>query len=714
MYILDGNGIGYRRFEMARELWPINGRNIGEMFPNVATYVTEEQFQELAAQVNLIADSIQNVDDDLQSYKAQLTDGITSAVGNITTLNSEQINAVAAEITNAVINSIDASYIDTTNLNATNASINTLNSNAITTDGVAVVDKATLNDVEANTIKTNSLETDTLVVNGTQTFDNININSANITDATAENLDATEADIQQANINSVTGYSISVNGNVTSPTANLTDIENTKIETEYITHDTEFYEINVAGANSWIVVELPRFINGVAQVCITDEHMDPYVTVEAHNSTNNYMVKYNSRIHYLNRICFFDNNEEVSQCYLHISTHGSNLRMYYKIDSLECTDAPQIYEEQWPVPTTVSGFKAYDVSDHLSATLFNRPTISASGTSDVSSLTLASSELYGNRTVEPTVYDTTAAKTRIIYTPDQNVNSTEGVKFLSVDAPFLNVADMEIANKLKTPNIYNGITLSAQEVAALPDETLYIPIGGGTSGTINSGIAIYSATLPALKTDTPTIGEQIRYFSSSLSNAVAGHTFIMDEYKPQDGYELTVVSMQPEYSIFSPSVPRGFQTTLVFNNTTGEYYIIKPNNRALFQEWYAAKLEDIQNNGRTLGYNWSPVCYGIYTDDSMTSTPTWSKWNENTPGIYIFGDVPAPNEVFYVGQSNDETYLPIGYYTVVYPNIVLETLGQIDYTRTGGAGSTATINRKTTKNGNVQVAPLVPYIELES
>jgi hypothetical protein len=619
-----------------------------------------------------------------------------------------------------------------------------------------------INDIEANTIDTTSIEADRAAITtstvGTETVDNLKATNAELTEATinkatiaeaditkanitdlsfdnleATNLDATEADIGTADIDTATVGNITVDDkanigdltavkgdidDLTSDKAEIREIQNNRIETEFLLHNTE--SIAITEPNR-IIVELPYFVNGVYKILLLDNsNNNTYLSLEAFNSASNFIVKWTNGTSEglipLQRIVFFDNSLTTSQCYLEIMTNGKALTAYYQCDSYNTVTPPQITTD-WPIDTSSRNAKVYDVSGYIAATLFNRPTISASGSSDVSTLTLSSSELYNTRTIEPTVYDTTVNRVRVMYTPDQNVNSTEAVKFLSVDAPFLNVADLDVANYFRAPNIYNGRELSEAEIADLPDETLYIPRTGGTSGEITSGIAIYDIpTLPVMPEDRPVLGDEIRYYSSSLAKAFAGQTFIIDEYKPQDGYSLHVDSYYEEVAIIPGADSKfGYQNTLIKNDQTNELYIMRPGAARDQQRWGIAKLSDISTNGSAIRSHIiqsGSLNHGVVTNEMAEAVPDWAVWNPEDPlnEYYVYGNLPNYNERFYIDVTPDAVYVPTGYYTVIYPNIGFRCLGLMTYTRVGNEGK---LYRKTTCNNSVSVLPLIPYREVE-
>lgn len=682
-----------------RELWPETSDRLEKLDSG-----KEKEYNDLVDRINAIAkECAENHRVDIVEI-ANLKDRIDTMRSYIST---ESINALLGRI-----NGIEAITIDTTSIEADRATIDaasiatgTVNSlkatNAELTN--ATIDKATLE--EADISKANITDLN---------FDNLEADNATITDATISEADIGTATVEnitvndKANVGDLTAFTGDFDS-LTSDAAKIREIQNNKIETEFILHNTE--SIAITEPNR-IIVELPYFVNGVYKILLLDNN-NTYLSLEAFNSASNFVVKWNNGISEglipLQRVVFYNNNSTTSQAYLEIMTNGKALTMYYQCDSYATVTPPQVYTD-WPIDTSSRDARIYDVSGYIAATLFNRPTISASGSSDVSTLTLTNTELYSTRTIEPTVYDTTVNKVRVTYTPDQNVNSTEPVKFLSVEAPFLNVADLDVADYFKAPNIYNGRELSSTEIANLPDETLYIPRTGGNSGVITSGIAIYDIpTLPNSKNDAPVFGDEIRYYSSSLAKAFAGQTFIMDEYKPQDGYSLHVDSYNEISDIFQYAYT-GIQNTLVKNDQTNELYILKANNY-YNQSWYVAKLSDIANNGvssitRTMIEPGGQE-RGIVKDEFSTSygdIPDWAHFGMY--GGYQFGNLPNYNERFYINSSYDETYLPLGYYTVIYPNIGLRCLGQITYTMSGSEG-------KLYRKKGSSILPLIPYREVE-
>lgn len=681
-----------------RDLWPETPDKLSSIQAD-----REREYNELVDRINAVAEEC------AENHRVD-TEEIAALKGRLDAMRSyistETVNALLGRI-----NDIEASTIDTTSIEADRAIVET-----------AAIDTATVDNLKA----TSSELTEATIDKATIT--EADIDKATITDLSFDNLEATnftatDADITNADIGTATAENITVNdkanvGDLTaqtgtieslvSDTAEIREIQNNRIESEFLLHNTESVAITEPNR---VIVELPYFINGVYKILLLDGSNNTYLSLEAFNSASNFVVKWNNGesevLIPLQRIVFYNNNSTLSQCYLDIMTNGKALTMFYQCDSYATVTPPQVYTN-WPINTSSRDAKIYDVSRYIAATLFNRPSISASGSSDVSTLTLTSTELYNTRTIEPTVYDTTVNKVRVSYVPDQNVNSTEAVKFLSVEAPFLNVADLDVADYFKAPNIYNGRALTTAEIEDLPDETLYIPRTGGTTGEILSGIAIYDIpTLPVYAEDRPVLGDEIRYYSSSLVKAFAGQTFIMDEYKPQDGYSLTLDSSYPETGIMPNEVDymAGYQSTLVKNDQTNELYIIKPGYSQVEQRWGIAKLSDISTNGLAVNarvIESGSTNHGVVTNEMAEAVPDWAVWNPH----YVFGNLPSYNERFYIDVTPDVAYVPTGYYTVIYPNIGFRCLGLMTYVK---VGNDARLYRKKGSS----VLPLIPYREVE-
>lgn len=695
---------------MARQLYPADNQDINGLNPTSVPYVTEDQLNEVINQIHIVAENLALTTNDLETFKASLRQAITTVVGNIDTLNSDQANIVSATITNALCTNLNSMTAIITSLQSTNILTALLSATTVTGENASFSDTVAATNINAtNKVTATEVETQNLIVNGAHTFDTININTANTTTENVTNANITNANITNETVDSSTITDLTAtDAKITN--AEINDIENTHIETDFITHETEYGTI-IGNEGDYIIVELPRFVNGYAQLAITDTDGNIYMIAEAHNSANNWMVKYSKCESWVNNpletIAFYDNNAEISQCYFKVILNDKTYKWYFKLDSLDTKATPQLYRNEWPVPISSTGFKSFDVvSQHQAATLFNRPTIRADQTTDVSPLTITSTDIYNITDSTAKTYDTTSAVLSRSYKPNQSLNKTDNVEFNTVKAPFLDIADTIIQAKLKTPNIYNGPSVNP---ASLNDDTLYLPLGTAESGSLNRGWAIYNnAATPV----------QIKNFASTILKSF-NNQFYNTEYKPQDGYTINYGADTKTKNVFNiPSETDPTKTTeaiearrafIVVNNVNNQPYIININSYAEGAEYSIGRLTDIAYNEDpgNISPNRKISAADIFTDNTREYSPTWNAFDDNH---VFYGIMPVEGTQFYIfGTETGAT--PNGDYTVVYSDVQISTDDNITYTK---AGSTSTISRKATKNGLAQVLPIIPYEEVST
>lgn len=688
---------------MARQLYPDPDTNINGLNPYETDYVTEEQLAALANQVSILSNAIAATTNDLNEYKEQMLEHVRSAVADIGSLTADQIDAVTANLTNGYFQNLQSVNGTITALNSTTVIADTVSGTQVNGENASFTDTVSTTNLNAtNKVTATEVETQNLIVNGAHNFDTLNANNITASQLTADTIESTTAHLTNVDIDTASITNAGID-NALVQNANIADIQNTHIETEYITHDTENGTI-LAAEGDYIIVELPKFVNGYAQLAITDADGNLYFAAEAHNSMNNWMVKYSQAAFEdykpLQTIAFYNNAEDVTQCYFKILIGDSTYRWYYKINSLDTQVSPQLYVNEWPIPTGNSGFIEYRiVSYYLSATLFNKPVIDSSSGASSTPLTISPTDIYDLADKTAKTYDTTAAVISRNYKPNQELNTYSDVEFNTVEAPFLNIANAEVQNKFTAPNIYNGT--APADLSTLDDETLYLPIGGSTSGTLGDGWAINK--LPNTK---------LRGYASTLLKSFNHQTYDT-EYTPQQGYAISYGAnpdtFQTPYldpaSLVSGEAYKAKAFIAIDNLTNTPYYFIFGTNFTDGTEAVqAGKLAYITAK------DIAPQKYfsvnDFFTDDTKVHIFEPAEWEENA-GVYTYnGTALIEGTEFYVENETSDLNVPNGTYTVVYTDTFILLNNDVSYTRTGSGSK---ISRKTTKNGVAQVLPIIPF-----
>lgn len=685
-----------------RELYPDQDNDINGLNPYQTDYVTEEQLAALANQVSILSNAIAATTNDLNEYKEQMLEHVRSAVADIGSLTSEQIDAVTANLTNGYFQNLQSVNGTITALNSTTVIADTVSGTQVNGENASFTDTVSTTDLNAtNKVTATEVETQNLIVNGSHTFNNLNATNLNTDSITADETNIITSNEITANITTANIDTANVD-TLNADDSTITDIQNTHIETEYITHDTENGTI-LAAEGDYIIVELPKFVNGYAQLAITDADGNLYFAAEAHNSMSNWMVKYSqAALDYkpLQTIAFYNNAEDVTQCYFKILIGDSTYKWYYKINSLDTQVSPQLYINEWPIPTGNSGFVEYRIVSHYqSATLFNKPVIDSSSGATSMPLTISPTDIYDLADKTAKTYDTTAAVISRNYKPNQELNTYSDVEFNTVEAPFLNIANAEVQNKFSAPNIYNGT--APADLSTLDDETLYLPIGGSTSGTLGDGWAINK--LPNTK---------LRGYASSLYKSFNHQTYDT-EYTPQQGYAIsygaTPDTFQTPYedpvSLVSGETYKAKAFIAIDNLTNTPYYFIFGTN-------FTDNTEAVQAG--KLSYitakDIAPQKYfatdNFFTDDTKVHIFEPAEWVENA-GVYTYnGTALIEGTEFYVENEISDINVPNGTYTVVYTDTFILLNNDVAWTRTGSGSK---ISRKTTKNGVAQVLPIIPF-----
>ena len=613
--------------------------------------VTREDLVILAGQIENVANDLTNLANTLEAYKNQ--QALVTATGELraTTANiSGALSALEANITD-----IDCATIDVSDV----ANIERLVAQAAQIAGTLDADRITSSDINSANIEA-SVATIGRLIATTAEIDNwvVGIMTANRVDAVLGNI---------TTVNSET---------VNTEDLNVTD---TLVADKLQTRDFEVTTADIAGAkigtleNSKLVwkdyvtindpddfyIEIPHFENGVYYIH-GSSGADTLFTVEISNSIDNYMVRVSQKVSgYLLNIYQYGEGSD-AKLYFKVNVNGASLRLKYACTSASNVGAPQSYNTLPVVPAVI-----YTVDKQNFTKFFKLVDLANQGGS-TGVLTGITTNRHDLATPQFD-YDTTSNVLERIYKPDQSVNTEDDVKFNSVDAPFLNVAELEVGQKVAFPNIYNGPELTSAQIAALPNKTLYLPNVVATGTTI-PGVRMNKNSQPFID------------FSSTLDNLILGRTFEKyGPYKTTDGY--TVDTSSPAINT-QWVIPAEVQCLVVDSNN---HY-----------RWLSAVAS--ANSGYLYDITFTS---GILTATAHSDAANF--YRDSTQAERTSLQDLYEGSTFYVVEGLNEYTM-----TVVYKNITLESTLGLPYTHV--ENKAASINIKDA-NG---LHSVVPYDEVST
>ena len=651
--------------------------------------ITEEMWNHLIQDISSLQVQVENDELSLEDYKNAIAEAFTTVA-----LTANTANLNEATITNLV----------TTILQSTDFSSERISANDISVITAMVRDSLKAGSIEAGSIKANTgANVETLTVNDNARVDGnlevggtINVDHVTINDFTVDNLAVSQAEINnenvanshisEADIDSATIDNAQiVDAEITR--AVIADIDNNHLDTEFITHKTN-YLTQIDADNFYI--KLPYFQNGAYYIYITKADGTFVGCIEDFNSSNNHFFRWSfAEPNTLNNIYLNGYNTEKSQSAYYINTRGERYNIYYQCTSYDTVEPPATSDALGFTPD-----KRFNVTE-INGNWFTMPVALYNEGEGGGVLTLTASDvlLYAD---DNKSYNGTSNVHNTVYKPNQSLNKTDDVTFNSVEAPFLDVAELTIVNKAKLPNVYNGPALSAAEQADLKDDTLYIPQSGNTTGVTVPGVEFVDR-----ETDEP-----LNYWASSVQKAIDQNTFRTDEYKPTDGYILSDdVTVSDTWHPQLSSWPEAYgYWHLIQNVNTGEYYIISqtPDPSMWYDFHYVKAASGFTITDGVVNANitsWHHVSMydevNFYTSSSMDTI------------IYWVDPETAPNvgDEFYL--MSDDINIPTGEYRLRYKDIVLKATAGINYLKEG-AGTAARINRKTTRSNAPAIDEIVP------
>ena len=643
--------------------------------------ITEEMWNHLIQDISSLQVQVENDELSLEDYKNAIAEAFATVA-----LTANTANLNEATITNLI----------TTILQSTDFSSERISANDISVITAMVRDSLKAGSIEAGSIKANTgANVETLTVNDNARVDGnlevggtINVDHVTINDFTVDNLAVSQAEINnenvanshisEADIDSATIDNAEI-VDVEITRAVIADIDNNHLDTEFITHKTN-YLTQIDADNFYI--KLPYFQNGAYYIYITKADGTFVGCIEDFNSSNNHFFRWSfAEPNTLNNIYLNGYNTEKSQSAYYINTRGERYNIYYQCTSYDTVEPPATSDALGFTPD-----KRFNVTE-INGNWFTMPVALYNEGEGGGVLTLTASDvlLYAD---DNKSYNGTSNVHNTVYKPNQSLNKTDDVTFNSVEAPFLDVAELSIVNKAKLPNVYNGPALSAAEQADLKDDTLYIPQSGNTTGVTVPGVEFVDR-----ETDEP-----LNYWASSVQKAIDQNTFRTDEYKPTDGYILS-----DDVTVSDTWKPYPQPLQLLQNVVTGEYFFV--------EDWYegepSSETETHDEDGfKIWKANKATITDGIITpDDTPYSSAGHSWWTSSACTTRYNMRTAQPGDILWVETPG--SYVPTGEYRVRYVDTVLKATAGINYLKEG-AGTAARINRKTTRSNAPAIDEIVP------
>lgn len=502
-----------------RNIWPEKGGlAIDRENGNTAT---KQDIQDLSNQIDELTDSLNVLKSDLLEYEddmaaavnTQAINAITGVIGTLSATSATISTISAANITaSSVANlaSILSQAISATNANISAIQASTINSDIIEASSVTIdsltalsaeIGRFSVSNFSAEDITSTEMSTSNIDVSNKTTTKSLEAETANIDGLTSENVNIAKLEAEGIISEEI-------------KTSNIVWKDSTTV-----VHDGIFYMV------------IPHFENGVYYIQGKKDDV-PLFTIEIFNSVDNYFVRWSQKIiGYVTNIFKVGTNINSKLVFKINNFDGDAIQLYNAVETItENVPAPSTYETNPYTPEIT-----YSVTYKDGQKFFKLVDLSNDG-SNSGVLTMTQTEFYSLADAVSKVYDGTENILRRIYKPNQSLNKTDDVEFNSVSSPFLNVAELDVASKFKTPNIYNGVALTQTKVGELPDGSLYIPLPAET-GQTGVGLALFSAKQRISTYDD--IDELLKKYSIDASHLVADENWEnYGPYKLTDGYSI--------------------------------------------------------------------------------------------------------------------------------------------------------------------------------
>lgn len=689
-----------------RKLYP-DEQQTQDLFNRDDDRATKQDIQDLSNQIAATNQTLQNTIDSLQNLQSSLaeslnTNEITAVNASINMLEAATANLQSANIFNLTVEELATFKQLTTDLatiandltvggdvaitgdiQAKNATFENLTATSATIANWTI-DNLTTNTIEAVEVDVrNKATTKDLEVTDTATIKDAIITNANIEDA-----DITKTDITEANVDLLKADEIA--------------IENIHWKD---------YQVYTADSSKLYMV-LPHFENGIYFLRAKDGNQNTLFTVEVHNSIDNLFARWSQKeMNWVYKISKIGTGPN-TQCMLEIHNVDNvafNLE-YATICATPNVPAPTTYTTQ-PFP----GNPMYKVSHQDGNKFFQNVDLANEGTTGAG-LTMYATSNWALATTYYN-YDGTMGVMSYNYLPNQSLNKEDNVEFYSLNVHNFSTENLNVPGTLKAKHIYDGPQLTAAEKAALPDDTLLIE-EGQTSGM----------TVPAVALINP-LADQ-----SSMARFIDGHKWAKTpgkcetgEYIDQEYPGAEIDWLAPTWEDYNQQKMSGFigpsqpaeaiQKYIVRNLDTNE-------RRMVYWCYTVGSSTATAYHTLSIWTNQYNTADGTFTNLDSTihaadeSTFNWvdpDAWGDSQ-NLYDMND-----ELMSFTQFNNlnvgDTYRIKDFfgeyvtYIVEYKRnsamgFLVAAKNGVPYTTSGGDGK---LTRKTTKDGTVQVKPLVPF-----
>lgn len=390
-----------------------------------------QQLQTIIQQLNILSDNLQQYKDDNENLIT--TEQLNAVNAAIQSLEATESNLTTAEVDNLTVNSLAT----LTTLTAQIATItSSLSVPEIQTNELTAYE-ANLGNVEIGSLKATSAE-----------IDNWNISNFSIENLTVSQSFQTsnlEADVGEIGTLSAGIATIEGNTSVGGDLDVTGDISSASIDTDEVTTENVTWKGQISLSNQAdFFLEIPHFENGqyYLQLLQNDE---PYITVEIYNSVDNYLVRWSQRDYNLLENIYISGTGPASKIYLEIENDDA-LSMVLKYATTSVTpnvQGPLSYNE---LPITPDN--TYEVRYKDGSKFFKNVDLAQAG-GTIGIFRALTSDDYSAAS-DDVSYDTTEDTTVIVYKPDQSLNEADDVKFHEVDTTFLNVRDFSTRNFIAT------------------------------------------------------------------------------------------------------------------------------------------------------------------------------------------------------------------------------------------------------------------------
>ena len=280
-----------------KKIYPTTETNLAKLNSNEKP-ITQQQYEDLVDRTNTAVACGEAAEEAVAQLRADQATSIATAVGNIGTVCSTEVDASYVNAANADIATADITHLTTDDLQAETANIDDLRANTSilgvasatsVTAPTANLDNIQSTEITTSCVTANTAEFDTFSAEELQaerlTVDCANVANANVTNLTADKVESAEFSGNKATFSEVTS-------------------ENAKaacFETNYITHLENAQEVTENADTGDFYILLPQFTNGNYFVEARNDGGRKLWSFEVLNSVKNIQFRWYIR-HYAWRV----------------------------------------------------------------------------------------------------------------------------------------------------------------------------------------------------------------------------------------------------------------------------------------------------------------------------------------------------------------------------------------------------------------------------